>query len=252
MSVTEFQRSSERWDSTSNGPDRLDLVAEELDADRVGRVGGEDVEDAAADAELAGHLDDLGPRHAALEQPGRQVFDGHRRRRRRRCATSGPGPRAWAPAEASPETARRPAGAGWRSTSFLSTRIRRPKTSSAAFSSRGSFSQAGKTSGTIPANVATSSRKSSTSPTWASRITSVVGACSPSAADDQGRRRAPGAVDRRAAAVLERRHDLGKPRRALDLPRQVLELPDGGALRGSTRTLGHGSPVACQWLSWSQ
>ena len=57
--------------------DRLDLVAEELDADRVGRVGGEDVEDAAADAELAGHLDDLGPRHAALEQPGRQLFDGH-------------------------------------------------------------------------------------------------------------------------------------------------------------------------------
>ncbi len=96
-------------------PDRLDLVAEELDADRVGRVGGKDVEDAAADAELAGDLDDLGPRHSAFEQPRRQVFDGRRRRRRPRCATSGPGPRAWAPAAASPGTARRPAGAGWRS-----------------------------------------------------------------------------------------------------------------------------------------
>ena len=59
-------------------PDRLDLVAEELDADRVGRVGREDVEDAAADAELAGDLDDLGPRHAALEQPAGQFLDGHR------------------------------------------------------------------------------------------------------------------------------------------------------------------------------
>ena len=97
------------------GPDRLDLVAEKLDADRVGRVGGKDVEDTAAHAELAGHLDDLGPRHSAVQQPGRQVFDGNERRRRRRCATSWPVPRAWAPAAASPETARRPAWAGWRS-----------------------------------------------------------------------------------------------------------------------------------------
>ena len=44
----------------------------------------------------------------------------------------------------------------------------------------------------------------------------------------QGRRRAPGTVNRRTPAVLERRHDLGKARRALDLTRQVLELPNGG------------------------
>ncbi len=64
----------------------------------------------------------------------------------------------------------------------FNTRSRLPKISSSAISSRGSFSQAGKTSGITPANVATSSRKSSTSPTCAIRITSVVGACSPSAA----------------------------------------------------------------------
>ena len=62
--------------------DRLDLVAEELDADRVGRIGREDVEDAAADAELAGDLDDLGPRHPALEQPAGQAPRRARRRRR--------------------------------------------------------------------------------------------------------------------------------------------------------------------------
>ena len=76
------------------GPDRLDLVAEELDADRLGRVGGEDVEDAAAEAELAGDLDDLGPRHPPLEQPAGQLFDRHACRRRPRPARSGPGPRA--------------------------------------------------------------------------------------------------------------------------------------------------------------
>ena len=70
--------------------DRLDLVAEELDAHRVGRVGGEDVEDSASHAELAGHLDDLGPRHAALEHPGGQPFDGHDLADGDACAPSGP------------------------------------------------------------------------------------------------------------------------------------------------------------------
>ena len=58
------------------GADRFDLVAEKLDADGVGRIGGKHVEYPAADAELAGHLDDLRPRHSALEQPGRQVSTG--------------------------------------------------------------------------------------------------------------------------------------------------------------------------------
>ena len=41
---------------------------------------------------------------------------------------------------------------------------------------------------------------------------------------DQPGGRAPGPVDRRRAAVLERREDLGETRGALDLPGQVLEL----------------------------
>ena len=49
--------------------------------------------------------------------------------------------------------------------------------------------------------------------------------------------RAPGAVDRRAAAVLERGEDLRETRRALDQPGQVLELGDGGR-----RCLGRGCP----------
>ena len=226
VSVTEVQRSSERWDSTSNG--RIDSTSSPKNSMRTGSVAS------------VGKTSRMPPR--TLNSPGTsttsaraiprsssqavRLFDRHRRRRRPRCATSGPATRASAPAEASPETARPRAGAGSRSRSLLSTRIRRPKTSSAAFSSRGSFSQAGKTSGTIPAKVATSSRKSSTSPTWASTITSVAGACSPSAAAASAGGRAPGAVDRRAAAVLERRQQPRETRRALDLPRQVLEPPD--------------------------
>ena len=76
MIVTLSQRSSERWDLGVERADRLDLVAEELDPDRLGGVGREDVEDAAAEAELAGDLDDLGPRHPPLQQPGRQLLDG--------------------------------------------------------------------------------------------------------------------------------------------------------------------------------
>ena len=59
-------------------PDRFDLVAEELDADRVGRIRRKDVEDAATDAELAGDIHDLGSGHAALQQPARQFLDRHR------------------------------------------------------------------------------------------------------------------------------------------------------------------------------
>ena len=57
------------------GPDRFDLVAEELDANGVGGVGGKHVEYPAAQAEFARDLDDLGPRHPAIEQPVRQLLD---------------------------------------------------------------------------------------------------------------------------------------------------------------------------------
>src|SRR6516225_7974865 len=46
------------------GANRLDLVAEELDTQRVGGVGREEVEDAAAKAEFARDLDDLRPHQA--------------------------------------------------------------------------------------------------------------------------------------------------------------------------------------------
>ena len=49
--------------------DRLDLIAEQLDADRVVPVGCEDVDDAPADRELAGQLDRRGLVEAAQQQP---------------------------------------------------------------------------------------------------------------------------------------------------------------------------------------
>ncbi len=52
--------------------DRLDVIAEELDSDRVGGVGREDVEDAPSEAEFAGNLDHLDSQHPLLDQPGRQ------------------------------------------------------------------------------------------------------------------------------------------------------------------------------------
>ena len=66
------------------------------------------------------------------------------------------------------------------------TRRRRPRISSPGPASSGSFSHEGKTSGITPAKVATSSRKSSTSLTWARTISKVRGACNPSAAVVKG------------------------------------------------------------------
>ena len=108
--------------------------------------------------------------------------------------------------------------------SRLTTRSRLPKTSSVASCSRGSFSQAGKTSGVIPEKTAMSSRKSSTSPTWARTMTRVVGACKPSAAvtSPAAEPQAPSIVA--ARPFFECRQGLGKPRGALDLPGQVLEI----------------------------
>ena len=112
-------------------PDRLDLVAEELDPDRVGGVGREDVEDAAAEAELAGDLDDLDPRHA--RDPAASAVSSSTgtasptaTRRDIRASASGFGTGcsiAWNGATTS--------RGGSAPASRLSTRSRRPKTSSA-------------------------------------------------------------------------------------------------------------------------
>src|SRR5438067_1637002 len=55
--------------------DRLHLVAEQLDAIRGVGVGREDIEDAAAAAELAGQLDGLHALKAVLDQPARQLIE---------------------------------------------------------------------------------------------------------------------------------------------------------------------------------
>ncbi len=111
-------------------------------------------------------------------------------------------------------------------------RKRRPKISSAAFISRGSLSQAGNTSGVIPAKLATSSRKSSTSPTCASATTSVAGACSPSAVaiSAEAEPHAPSIVS--ALPTPKRCDHLDKPRSALDDPRQVLQIGTYGPRAG--------------------
>ena len=86
----------------------------------------------------------------------------------------------------------------------------------------------GKTSGVIPEKTATSSRKSSTSPMWARTMTSVVGACNPSAAVTRpaAEPQAPSIVA--ARPFLRAASASGKPARALDLPGQVLELGSRG------------------------
>ena len=172
--------------------DRLDLVAEELDPDRVGGVGGEHVEDAAADAELAGDLDDLGPRHAAVDEPGGQFLDRRPCRRRpttarHRASASGLGT-GWSIAWKGATINRGGSGPpqALEDAQPLAEDLVGRRSARAAASPR-----RGRPPGVMPANVATSSRKSSTSPTWASTMTSVVGACRPRAAAAERPRPSP-------------------------------------------------------------
>ena len=195
------------------GPDRFDLVAEKLDADRVGRIRGEDVEDAAADAELAGYLDDLGPRHSALEQPCRQLFDGH-------GVADGDGAR----------HPRQRLGLGHRLKGRLKRRDDQPRRAGARellehphppaenfiggvqlarqlFPGREDLGNDPRERGDVVAKVVDVADVGQQDHHGGRRV-------QPKRGRHQGRRRAPGTVDRRAAAVLERGHDLGKPRRA--------------------------------------
>src|SRR5215467_5764428 len=55
--------------------DRLDLITEEFQAERRIGVGGEDIEDSAAAAELARQLDGLGAAKAVVDQPARQFVE---------------------------------------------------------------------------------------------------------------------------------------------------------------------------------
>ena len=110
--VTEVHRSSERWDSTSNG--RIDSISSPKNSMRTGSVAsvGKTSRIPPLDAEFSGHLHDFSARHAALEHPGRQDFDGQRPGRRRRCGPSLRAIPVSEPAGASLETARPPGAAG--------------------------------------------------------------------------------------------------------------------------------------------
>src|SRR5207253_3139368 len=55
--------------------DRLDRVAEEFDTNRAWRLRGENVDDAAADRELARHLDHLGSRVADRSDVSDEFFE---------------------------------------------------------------------------------------------------------------------------------------------------------------------------------
>ena len=59
-------------------PDRLDFVAEELDAHRPIPIGGEDIDDPAAERKLAGQLDRRSADQPVLDQPAGQLLDRHR------------------------------------------------------------------------------------------------------------------------------------------------------------------------------
>ena len=68
----------ERWSATENAADLLDLVAPELDPQRVLLGRREDVEDAAAHRELAAPLDQVDPGVAELDEPARRRRRGRR------------------------------------------------------------------------------------------------------------------------------------------------------------------------------
>ena len=59
-------------------PDRFDLVAEKLHADRLVPIGSENVDDASPNRELAGQLHGRGVEEIVLHEPFRQRTDGHR------------------------------------------------------------------------------------------------------------------------------------------------------------------------------
>ena len=91
---TELTRSVDNCVDGDELAQRLDPVAEEVDANGPARGGGEDVEDAAADGELAAVLDDVGPRVAEVGEPlgegvGRQLEVVDELRGRGRCRASG-------------------------------------------------------------------------------------------------------------------------------------------------------------------
>ena len=73
--------------------DLLDVVAPELDPQRVLLGRREDVQDAAADGEVAALLDQLGPRVAGRDQVGDDVGQLAAARRRRAAATGTSSPR---------------------------------------------------------------------------------------------------------------------------------------------------------------
>ncbi len=167
------------------GADRLDLVAEELDADGVARVGREDVEDPAAEAELPRDLDHLDPVHPLADQPARQVLHLDRvahpdrpGRLRQRLGGRDRLQERLDRRDDEPRRVRAPEG------------LDHPQPPAEDLVPRPGLLRellpGGKTSGITPAKVATSSRKSSTSATCAMTISNVRGACRPSPAAVSG------------------------------------------------------------------
>ena len=239
MSVTEFQRSSERWDSTSNG--RIDSTSSPKNSMRTGSV------------ESVGKTSRMPPR--TLNSPGTSTTSARDMPRSSSQAVSS------STGTASPTATVRDirasaSGLGTGCKRRLKRRDDQPRRVRARELLEHPHPPAEDLVGGVQLarQLLPGGEDLGHDPGERRHVVAEVvdvadvgqhdhqrrGCMQPKRGGRQGRRRAPGAVDRRAAAVLERRQDLGKPRRALDLARQVLELPDGGALRGSTRTLGHG------------
>ena len=219
-------------------PDRFDLVAEELDPDGVGGIVGEDVEDAAADAELAGDLDDLGAGHPAIEQPAGQVLHWHR-------VADGHHPRH--------------PGHGLRLRHGLEHRLERSdhqpgRLGTSQVPEHPQSAAEDLVGGIELARQLLPGGKDFRRDPGKGRhvVPEIVHIADMRQEDHQGRggmqaqsgrgerrRRAPGTVNGRAAAVLERGQDFREPRRALDQPRQVLETADWRTGHGSCGALRH-------------
>ena len=219
--------------------DRLDLVAEELDADRRVGVDGENIQDAPAEAELAGHLNDLDPRHPPVDKPGGEFLDGdripdadlagpavehirHRHRLEQRLDRrhDDPGRRIGAEGPEEAEAA---------AEDLVARRH-----------FRGRLVPGREDLGVNPGE-------------RGDVVAEVVEVADVGEDDQQGLRRlqaqprggeraggAPGTVDGGAPAVLQRREDLGEPLGALDLPGQVLEAPAGVRNARCDGLEGHG------------
>ena len=191
-------------------PDRFDLVAEELHAHRPIPVGRKDVEDPAADGELAGQLHGRRVEKTVFHQPSGKLCRRPSNRRRGACGYAAPGSRGWEPAARGSECWSRRASVRRRLRSNFNRCSRWPKTSS--WAARSNDSAAGNRSGFSRVKSAKSSISSSTWSICGQTTASVAGALGGQRGRHQRARRTPDSVESRRMAPRQTFDDLGEAR----------------------------------------